>query len=83
MAKKKKRRIPKVWIVIDKKSHTTSTRNQKTGKLTGRKNVKGIGDKTRVRRVSKGIYAGQIFGRTPSIKVKGDRKKRATIRRRV
>ncbi len=85
MARKKKRRIPKTWIVVDKQSHTISTRNPETGKLTGRKFVKSVGqsDRTRIRRISKGKYAGQLLGRTPPIKIRASKKARAHLRRRL
>ena len=80
---RRKRRIPKAWIVVDKSSHTRAIQNEKTGKMEGRRFVKGIGDRTRVRRISKGEFAGQVLGRTHPVPIRGDKKKRGTIRRRL
>jgi len=76
---RKKRKI-KYRIYIDKDFGTVATREKKTGRLTGRKAVKGLGDKTAVRRVSSPAkYSGQIRGRTHPIR--GDKRKRAYLRR--
>ncbi len=67
---------------IGKDFGTVATRNLKTGKLTGRKAVKGFGDKTAVRRVSSPKeWRGTIRGRTPPIKVRGSKRARGTLRR--
>jgi hypothetical protein len=79
--RKKKKRIPKKYIYVDRDFKTTYVQNKKTGKLRGRKSVKGRGDGTAVRRVRKGRYAGHIFGRTKRIPVKGSKKRRGTLRR--
>lgn len=88
MAKKKKRRIPKRFIYIDKNDRQTiGTRNKKTGRMTGRRVLKKgeIGDRTfpvRVRGGEKGSkkYGGWILGRSPPIKVKGSKNKRGTTK---
>ncbi|KKK93618.1 hypothetical protein LCGC14_2691060, partial [marine sediment metagenome] len=43
----------------------------------------GIGDRTAILRVKKGEHIGEIWGRTPPIKVRASQKKRGTIRRKV
>jgi len=71
-------------IYIDRDFKTVSTRDKETGRLTGRKNVGGFGDRTAIRRVSSpGKYKGQLLGRTHPIQVKGDSRKRGTLRRRL
>ena len=81
---KKKRKISKSFIYVDRDFGTIATQNPKTGKMTGRKRVGGFGDKTAVRRVKKGHpMSGQIMGRTGPIKVRGSSKKRGTVRRRI
>lgn len=84
MAKKrKKKRKVRVFVYTDQVFHTTYLQDKKTGKMRGRKYVKGLGDRTAVRRVRKGPRAGQIFGRTPPIKVRGSRNKRGGVRKSV
>lgn len=69
---------------IDQDFGTVATRNIETGKLTGRKKVSGVGDRTPVRRVSSPKrFAGEIIGRTSPISVRGDSTKRGAIRRRL
>ena len=78
---KKKRKI-KYKIYIDRDFGTISTRDKETGRLTGRKSIKGFGDRTAIRRVSSPKkYSGQIFGRTSPIQIRGDKRKRAHLRR--
>lgn len=81
--KKKKLRIPKKFISIDEMSRTTYIQSKKTGKMMGRKKVKAPGDRTHVRRVKEGQYAGIIIGRTTKIKVRGSRTRRGGIRKPV
>ena len=81
--KKRKRRIPKRFIAIDKISHTTYLQSKKTGRMMGRKRVVGSGDLTRVRRVKKGKYVGMIWGRTSPIKIRGSKNKRGGTRKPV
>lgn len=79
---KKKRRIPKTWIIADKTGITKSIQHPRTGKMMGRR-IARKGEKsdgTRVRRVRKGEYAGIILGRTHSIPVKASSKRRGTTR---
>ena len=79
---KKKRKIPKSWIRIDSGAHTKSIQHPRTGKMIGRRKVRGRekSDLTHVRRGIKGTYKGQIFGRTKSIPVKASFKRRGTTR---
>lgn len=79
---KKKRRIPKTWIVADKGSFTKSIQHPKTGKMLGRRKIRGRekSDLTHVRRVSKGKYSGIILGRTQAIPIKASSKRRGTTR---
>ena len=78
---KRKRRIAKAYLYIDKDLRTKSIQD-KYGKMIGRKRVPGRGDSTAVLRVKKGHpRSGEIFGRTPPILVRGDKKKRAHLRR--
>jgi len=83
MAKKKrKRRIPKAYIYVEKSSRTIGIRDPETGKMIGRKKTRSPGDKTRPIRVKKGPYSGQIIGRVPAIyPVRGSKKQRAHLRR--
>ena len=93
MAKRriKKLRIPSRFVRVDKVSRTVATMNRKTGKLTGRTRVKGKGDTTRVRRVTRNVdldrdgkpewYGGTSLGRTKKIKVKGSKRARGYIRK--
>ena len=83
MAKKtKKIKIPKSFIYIDMDYGTRSVQHPKTGKMMGRRKVRGLGDRTAVRRVKKGhASSGQIMGRTAPIKVRASKRKRGTIRR--
>ena len=85
MSRKRKLRFPKAYISIDPISHTTSTRSVETGKFTGRRAVSvAKSDLTRVKRVIKGPYSGIIIGRTIGrTRVRGDRFKRGTLRRRL
>ena len=78
------RGIPSRYIKVGKSFRTVSIR-KKTGKLMGRKTVKGFGDRTTIKRiVRKGSpLDGQIIGRTSPIKIRGDSKKRGTIRRTI
>jgi len=72
----------KYKVYIDRDFKTVSTRNPETGKLTGRKNIGGLGDRTAIRRVSSPKkYKGWLMGRTPPIPVRGDERKRGTLRR--
>jgi len=80
---KKKRKISRKLLYIDKDFRTRSIQHPKTGKMRGRKRVPGRGDSTAVFRVKSGPRKGQIFGRTVPIKVRGDSKKRGTTRRRL
>lgn len=81
MARKKK---IKYRVYIDRDFGTISTRNKKTGKLTGRRKVSGFGDKTAVRRIrSPKKYSGQIFGRTKPIPVRASKSRRGTVRKRI
>lgn len=81
MVKKKKSKIPKRFIYIDRDFGTRATRDKKTGKLTGREKVSGFGDKTAIFRVKKDHKrSGQIIGRTSPIKVRASSKKRGTTR---
>lgn len=83
MTKKRKRRIARKYVYVDKDFKTKATRNKKTGRLTGRKRVKGRGDSTAVLRVKKSHpSAGHIFGRTKPIRVRAGKKK-GTIRKRL
>jgi hypothetical protein len=84
MVKKKKRRIPKSFLYVDKDYGTRSIQHPKTGKMLGRKSVRGVGDRTAVRRVKKGHpMSGQIMGRTAPIKIRASKKARAHVRRRL
>lgn len=88
MVKKKKIKVPKSWIYLDKNdTQTIATRNTQTGRLTGRRRVKKSekGDSTFPRRVGhKGSkYDGVILGRSPKVKVRASSKKRGTIRRTI
>jgi len=63
---------------VDKDFGTISTRAKSTGRFTGRKKVKGFGDRTAILRVSSPVkYSGRLIGRTKSIKVKGSKTARA------
>lgn len=78
------RGIPKRFVYIDKDFKTRATRNEMTGKLTGRERVKGYGDKTAVYRIRKShSRSGEIIGRTKPLKIRGDNQKRGTVRRRM
>lgn len=79
--KSKKKRKVKVLLYTDMVYHTVYLQNKKTGRMEGRKYTRGFGDRTAVRRVKSGSMAGQIFGRTTPIPVKGSRKKRGHVRR--
>jgi len=69
-------------LYVDKDFGTVSIRNPRTGKFLGRKSVRGIGDRTAVRRVSAPKeYSGQIMGRTSPISVKGSSRARGYVRR--
>ena len=86
--RKKKRKIPKSFIRIDPKPHTTFLQDKETGRMLGRKYIKNSGktDKTRVRRAFKGSSKGRLFGRTKAFPVRASSKKRGTtktIRRRL
>jgi len=84
MAKKKRKTIPKSWIYVDKDYGTKAIQHPKTGKMMGRTKVKGLGDRTAVRRVRTGHpTSGQIMGRTVPIKVRASKKKRGTVRRKI
>ncbi len=72
--RKKKRIVPKAYIYVEKTSRTVATRNKKTGRLTGRKKTRSPGDRTRVRRVTKGKYKGHIFGRSTRVRASAKRK---------
>jgi len=81
--KKRKIIIPKAYLYIDKDFATESVRG-KYGKFQGRKRVSGRGDATAVWRVKKSHpQSGQIFGRTSPILIRGDKRKRAHLRRRL
>lgn len=77
----RKRKIPRNLIYVDKSFNTTYTQNKKTGKMTGRKRVSGYGDRTAVLRVKKGEYAGEIVGRTPTIRRASGRRRGTIVRR--
>jgi len=81
MAKRKKKRKIRAITYTDKVYKTKFVQDKKTGKMRGRATVSGYGDRTAVRRVKSGSRAGQIFGRTKSIKVKGSGKSRGHSRR--
>ncbi len=83
MAKKKKRRIPKSFLYVDKDFSTKSVQHPKTGKMQGRVRVKGVGDRTAILRVKKGEHIGEIWGRTKPIKVRGSKKVRGHLRRKI
>ena len=84
MVKKRKRRIPRKYLYVDKDFKTRATRSKKTGRLTGRKKVRGRGDSTAVLRAKKSSpSAGHIFGRTKPIRVRSSKKRKGTIRRRL
>jgi len=84
MGKKRKRRISKKYLYVDKDFKTTYIQSKKTGKMVGRKRVKGRGDSTAVLRAKKSHpSAGHIFGRTKPIRVRSSKKKKGTIRRRL
>lgn len=83
MAKRKKKRIPKAYLYIDRDFGTMSIQHSKTGKMMGRKRVSGRGDSTAVLRVKKGEHIGEIWGRTAPIKVRGSKKARAHLRRKI
>ena len=84
MANKKKKAIPKKWIYVDKDYGTRAIQSKKTGKMMGRKKVKGVGDRTALRRVKKGHpQSGQIIGRTAPIPVRASSNKRGTVRRKL
>ena len=75
-------KIPKKFIYVDRDFRTRSTRNESTGKLTGRERVAGRGDSTAVFRVKKGHpRSGEIWGRTEPIPVRGSERNRGSIRR--
>lgn len=79
----KRIRIPKKFIYVDRDFKTRAIQDE-YGKMQGRKRVQGRGDSTAVFRVKKGHpRSGEIFGRTHPISVRGDEKKRGTIRRRL
>ena len=78
---KKKRRIPKAYLYIDKDFGTRSIQHPRTGKMMGRKRVRGKGDSTAVLRVKKGEHIGEIWGRTPPVRVRGSKKARGHLRR--
>jgi len=83
--RKKKRRIPKTWIVMDKGSFTRSIQHPETGRMLGRRKIKKRerSDLTHVKRVREGKYSGMILGRTPPIKVRASKNRRGTLRRRI
>ena len=81
MAKKKKLKIPKAYIIVDRDFRTRSVRDKETGKFLGRRRVKGYGDRTAVRRVKRGKWSGVILGRTKPIPIRGSNRARGTIRR--
>ena len=83
MTKKKKRKISRKLLYIDKDYKTRAIQNPKTGKMRGRKRVSGRGDSTAVYRVKSGPRKGQIMGRTTPIKVRASKKARAHLRRRL
>lgn len=80
---KRKRRIPKAFVLIDKSSRTKSLQDKSTGRMQGRIRTRSPGDKTHNLRVFKGPFSGQIVGRTPSISVRGSRRARGTLRRKL
>ena len=77
--RKKRKRKLKALVYTDQVFRTVAGRDKKTGKFKGRKRVKGFGDRTPVRRVSRGGRAGFILGRGKAIR--GDKRKRAHVRR--
>ena len=63
----------KVTVWIDYDTSTTFIQNKKTGRMQGRRRVRGLGDRTAVRRVRRdfnGFKEGQILGRTTRISKK-------------
>ena len=67
---------------IDRSFGTVPVRDKETGRFRGRKGVKGKGDRTTERRVvSPKKYKGEIYGRTSPIPVRGNARRRGTIRR--
>ena len=93
MAKRriKKLRIPSRFVRVDKVSRTVATMNRKTGKLTGRTRVKGKGDTTRVRRVTRNVdvnrdgkvdfFGGASLGRTKKVKIRSSKRAKGYIRK--
>ena len=78
MAKKKIR----YRTFVDRDFGTVYLMDKKTGRMKGRKSVKGFGDRTAILRVSSPKkYQGQIMGRTKPIKIRGSKKQRAYVRR--
>ena len=73
-----KRVISKRLIRIDRVYGTRYIQSKRTGKLLGRKSVRGYGDKTAVRRERK---TGRIFGRTSKIKVRSSNRAKGYTRR--
>lgn len=69
---------------IDRSFGTVPVRDKETGRFQGRKGVKGQGDRTTERRVvSPKKYKGEIYGRTSPIPIRGDKRKRAHLRRTI
>ncbi len=79
-------RIPMRYIRIDKRGRTKSTRNKKTGQMTGRTRVSGTDDGTALARMSQTVdvnknkkiepweHGGVLVGRIPK-----SRKRRASL----
>jgi hypothetical protein len=88
---RKIRVIPKSAISNQKIYRTRFIQDSQTGFMLGRSSVKGKGDSTGVRRLKRNVdidgdkkpdyLKGEIVGRTRA--VKGDNKKRGTVRRRL
>ena len=86
----KRIRLPSRFVRVDRVSGTVAVMNKKSGKLKGRKKVKGKGDTTRVRRVVKDVdvdkdgkvdyRGGTILGRT-KVRVRASKRAKGFIRR--
>ncbi len=84
MTKKKKRKKAKYVVYVDRDFKTRYIQDKKTGRMEGRRGVKGFGDRTAVKRIRKnGPRGGEIVGRTKTIRVRATKRKKGTIRRRL
>lgn len=85
-----KKLIPVRYIQREQSFGTVGTRDKTSGRMTGRKAVKGRGDSTGVRRLKHNVdidkdgdidyFSGQIIGRTDPYPVRGSSKRRGSMR---